>query len=127
MRSGASSPAVIASPPTRGTGVACTLRGPGRSVRPMVGAHRASSGISAAVIDSAMTNARNSCTASLPPGRESVPSRYDNLVKVKVGGPTVVGCRGYGLLTDVRRSYDDLRYPGRARRALCAGVGGGWR
>src|SRR5262245_10012047 len=110
MRSGARSPAVIASPPTRGTGVACTLRGPGRSVRPMAGAHRASNGISAAVIDSATTNARNSCTA------KPTPWARERTVALRQLGEGD-GWRAYGVLTDVRRSYDDLRYPGRARRA----------
>ncbi len=61
---GISIPAAMAMPPTLGTGTACTLRAPGRSVRPTRGAHRSNAGVQAVVIERAIRAAISSGTAN---------------------------------------------------------------
>src|SRR5579872_6408392 len=58
-------PAAMAMPPTLGTGAACTLRAPGRSVRPTRNAQRCSPGMHAVVMDRAMSDASSNSTAHL--------------------------------------------------------------
>src|SRR5262249_37533225 len=134
-KAGSRIPTAIASPPTRGTGFACTLRGPGLSVSPIAGAHRASTGISAAVTDSATMNARNSCTRSPEASLdldgsyavrqfgESVPRRTDILLSFGCRYPARP-CAG----ADVGLHYVKTRpFPARkSARRLRAGEAAGW-